>query len=254
MRTRLSCHPDEGPFPEAPEDKPRMSRNHHLLSFPFQSRGTLFLLLSVFPLLQEGPALSPPPGPLPTLDGILSPGEWKDAEVVPLSDGAAAFVSSVEGGIAAGIRGPTPGLAHLALATGDTVRILHASAALGMVVYVREADGWVKVKDPVWEIRDPSLTTAAREARAEYLIRNGWVATTARMGKDTETEFLVRLPALGTGACRMAVVYLPIEPVGPPRVWPPTAKDEVASLPLLTGPMPTTLALEPSTWARIIVP
>ena len=122
------------------------------------------------------------------------------------------------------------------------------------MVYVRRAQVWEKVQDPAWEMRDPSMTTHAIQARQAYLDHHGWVGTTGRMGENNEVEFLLWPRAFGEGPLHLAVVFFPVDPQDTPLQWPHSTNDDVALIPLLTGPMPQTLTLKPSTWARIMVP
>lgn len=153
-----------------------------------------------------------------------------------------------------GCTGAGFGLAHVALASPDTIWVLHASAALGSIVYARGPEGWDKVRDPVWELRDPTLSPEASQARLAYLKENGWVATTGRMGRENEVEFLILRNRFGIHDVRLAVVFFP---VGPPETlshWPKTADDDVADQQLLTSLMPERLHFEPQRWARVILP
>src|SRR5688572_5660318 len=78
------------------------------------------------------------------------------------------------------------------------VRVLHASAALGSVRYVRAADGtWHTADAFVYELRDTSLSPAAEEGRARYLDEHGWVATLFGMGGPGAYEYAIDLARLG---------------------------------------------------------
>jgi hypothetical protein len=156
--------------------------------------------------------------------------------------------------LSVGIRGERYGLAHLALAAGDTAWVLHSSGALGGVVYTRGSEGWAKVNEPTRELRDPTMDPEALRARESYLENHGWVGSTGRMGRESEREFLPRPEAFGGNPLRLAVVSLPEGPEPSPLRWPESASDEVGLLELLTGPFPSTLQLDPSTWARVFLP
>lgn len=203
---------------------------------------------------QENLDLTPPAGPALTLDGTLATEEWKEAARGSLSGAGLALFMTRDGLLSVGVRGPAHGLAHLVVASGDTVRVLHASAALGTVVYVRRGGSWEKIVDPVWEMRDPSSSLAAIRARSDHLDIHGWVGTTGRMGRTNEVEFLLRPQAFGEGPLYLAVAFFPVDPQGAPLQWPGTTGDDVALIPLLTGPMPQTLHLAPERWGRLGFP
>lgn len=213
------------------------------------------LILALHPLAgQAGPTLAPPSGPALTLDGTIQIDEWRGALEHSLAGHGQVFFMRREGLLSVGVRGPAFGLAHLAVASEDTVRVLHASAALGAVVYVEKARAWEKVQDPAWEMRDPSLSPLAIQNRQAYLDEHGWVGTTGRMGADNEVEFLLRPQTFGEGPLQLAVVFFPVDPQGTPLKWPDATDDDVDLVPLLTGPMPESLHLAPEKWGRLEPP
>jgi hypothetical protein len=212
------------------------------------------LLLGIHPIYLSGQTPSPvpvPPGPAITLDGQLEALEWEGSARLPLSSHGEVFLHSHEELLSVGVRGPGFGLAHLALASRDTVWILHASAALGSIVYARDGGEWKKVQDPTWEVRDPSMTPEARARREAYLTTHHWVGTTGRMGAENEVEFLIRMERFGGGEIRLAVVFYPVEGSGPFPRWPVDLRDGVVEAELLTGPMPERLHFDPRGWGRI---
>jgi hypothetical protein len=209
---------------------------------------------------QEGSTLTPPNSPsvlIPageaiTLDGTLDPEEWASASRHPFSGGEVLLQQQGDL-VSVGVRGSQAGFPHIALSVGDSVWVLHASAALGQIVYARDERGWVLVGAPVWEVRDPGLTPSAGEIRNEYLQANHWVGSTGRMGNPGESEFLVRLTRFGRDGVRFAVAHLaPESPQGTAR-WPETNLDDIGTLQLLTGPMPERLEFTTNHWALLLV-
>ena len=212
------------------------------------------LFLLTLPLPTSGQDSSPlrvPLGPAITLDGRLGESEWEGAIHLPLSPRGALFLKNHQGFLAVGVRGPSFGLAHLALASRDTIRVLHASAALGSIVYVREGQDWRKIQDPTWEVRDTSQTAAGVAERERYLAAHDWVGTTGYMGRENEIEFLVRRERFGGEELRMAVVFYPMGPPGDLPRWPDTVQDGAVAVELLSGPMPSRLIFEPESWGWI---
>ena len=163
---------------------------------------------------QEGPMVHAPSGSPIILDGRLSVDEWANALQEPLSGGGELLLMAHGQNLFLGVRGPGFGLAHVAMASPDTIWVLHASAALGSIVYARGPEGWDKVRDPVWELRDTTLSPEASQARLAYLKENGWVATTGKMGRENEVEFLIRKDRFGSHDIRLAVVFFPVGPPG----------------------------------------
>ena len=202
--------------------------------------------------VQEAPSVVAPQGGPITLDGILKTEEWASAARHPFPGGEVLFQSQGEL-VAVGVRGSQAGFPHIALSAGDSVWVLHASAALGMVVYARSGQVWNLISPPTWEVRNPSLTSAAEEERERYLRANGWVGTTGRMGNPGETEFLIRMDAFGEDGLRLAVTHLAPDFPGETTRWPGISLDDVGALQLLTGPMPGRLEFTPNQWALLLV-
>jgi hypothetical protein len=214
----------------------------------------VWLLLIFCPLGISGQESGDMPllGPRLTLDGTLKADEWEGATRHRMTSNGDVLLMTRGTNLSLGVRGPGFGLAHVAVASPDTVWVLHASAALGSIVYARGPEGWDKVRDPVWEVRDPTLDPAAVQARGAYFAANGWVATTGRMGLENEVEFLVQTDRFGGDELRFAVVFFPMGPAGSFPRWPETAGDDVDEEKLLTGPMPERLHFDPASWAQLI--
>jgi hypothetical protein len=225
--------------------------------------GVAFLpvLLSTLPLLllgalhgQEGPEVHVPSGPAVSLDGILEAEEWEGAARFAMRGGGEILLRARGPELMVGVRGAGPGFPHVALAAGDSVWILHASAALGTITYARDGEErWRPGQGPVWELRDTTLSAQAMEAREAYLDEHGWVASTARMGSDGEAEFVIRLDRFGGGEARLGVACLvvPRRPEAPR--WPDALPDEMNRAELLAGGTPEFLDLRPSGWARLLL-
>ncbi len=204
---------------------------------------------------QQGPDVHIPSGPAVSLDGILAVEEWEGAARFAMRGGGEILLRARGGELLVGVRGVGPGFPHVALATGDSVWILHASAALGTITYARDGhDRWRPVQRPVWELRDTTLSAQAREARQAYLDEHGWVASTARMGSEGEAEFVIRLDRFGGVEARLAVACLVVpRRLEAPR-WPDALPDGMNSGELLAGHTPDSLDLRPSGWARLLLP
>jgi hypothetical protein len=182
------------------------------------------------------------------VDGILDREEWAEAATEPFAGAGRLHFLTAGRYLQIGVDGGAPGFPHLAVAGTDTVWILHASASLGSITYVREGDGWHRSHGPAWALQDPSLTPRARGEREEYLRLHGWVASTIRMGEVGRAEFVLDLRRFGPTSIRLSAVFLALEPEEAIHRWPSAGSDDVAARLLLTGPMPEILHFRPSAW------
>jgi hypothetical protein len=181
----------------------------------------------------------------PVIDGEIGQQEWAGArrarmngggEVQFLPRGEYLFVS---------VRGPRTGLASLCVAKGKTVRILHASAAIGDATFERWGDMWMKRKDFEWTLRVTSRAGRSEEAKEDWLARNGWIANSSTPG-STVREFkilaktveFIGVTFLGTGE-PMTVSY-----------WPSTMSDDCRSLKIPMGYLPDTARFDPHSWHK----
>ena len=89
------------------------------------------------------------------------------------------------------------GFPSLCVVQGDTIRVLHASAALGAVPYVRRGAEWSTSDTAfVYEMRNTALNEQAFRERREYLAQHRWVASTFRMGQGRSHEVQLSLQLL----------------------------------------------------------
>lgn len=155
------------------------------------------LLPVVLALLQSGS---------PTLDGTIAPGEWDRATRATGSAGLEVFLAPTDSALFVAVRGPGDGFPHIALVNGDTVLLLHASAALGTARFVGAGNHKTREQEFVFRVRGVGLTGEDQAERDAFYAREGWVASTIRMGKAGETEFKISrslIPASGP----IAVAY-----------------------------------------------
>ncbi len=220
-------------------------------------RNRLWILLAALILapfrFQEASAdsLTVPGGPAITLDGTLDSSEWAGALVVELSDSGGSIRLLHDGSfLYAGVKGDSGSYPHLAVMSPSNVWILHASAALGGVEY-RLADSvrWERRNEFVWELRDTSLSEAARSERADYLDKHGWVASTNGMGRRGETEYIIHLELFDNTPLRLSAAM----GTGgePPYFWPAALNDGVRSQDLFLGNAPKFLSFDVTGWASL---
>ncbi len=135
-------------------------------------------------------ALRIPHAAEPLIDGVLSDGEWDDATVDLMSDGATVHFMHSAGTLYIAVAGREVGAVNVLLATTDEVWILHSSAALGSALYVADAGGWDLSHGYDWCCRDSS----DESQRLELFEDEGWQANIGFTGDPGVVEYAVELP------------------------------------------------------------
>lgn len=184
-----------------------------------------------------------PPGPV--IDGRLGGREWSGARREPLLGGGEVSLLSRGEFLYVSVRGPGKGLASLCVAKGKSVRILHASAALGDATFERWGDVWMKRKGFVWTLREAPHGGPSDEAKADALARSGWLSNASAHGSpDREFQILARdVEAIG-------VTFLATDTMTVSS-WPSSMNDDCRRAKIAQGYLPDTARFEPATWARI---
>lgn len=190
----------------------------------------------------------------PVIDGRQDAAEWAGSvreqtrgglEVRLQHDGTSLFI---------GVTSPGSGFVSVCLASGEAVRILHASAALGSVNYKRDDAGdWVPVDISfAYGMRNTALDATATAERRAYLAKHGWVASTARMGGGHVQEVQVAVGGV-TPATRLAVAYYLTSGEGSVLYWPEALSptDGCSDLQLVRGNVPTRLRFDARRWAAL---
>ena len=136
-----------------------------------------------------------PLGSAVELDGVISPGEWDQAAVYLYKDGSELLLMHADGYFYLAIRSADPRMivGNIYLQRGEEVSILHSSAALGTAKFSWQEGTWVRVQNFTWRCRDIGFSDSAQAARAEFLLQDGWLAATSRMGTPNELEYQINL-------------------------------------------------------------
>ena len=196
---------------------------------------SMALLVLAFPAMAEV-----------VIDGTATPGEWSEADVIKLENGGEAMLLFSDDSLQIAVRGPDDGWAHVYLSSGDHIRVLHASAAIGTAEYRRDGDHWTAVREFEWGVRDRTMSDSARAERREHLEREGWVASTNGMGEGGLIEFRIDRTLINNDA-RLAIVYA--ASADAPQYWPPTLADATLDEQLIFGTTPERLAFDPEQWS-----
>ena len=193
-------------------------------------------------------AVQIPKGSAVTIDGKINDDEWRGAFVGELVGGGEVRLLQSDSNLYVGLRGLKQGWGHVYVIEGDTIRVLHASAALGTAIYRRNGGTWQPTQPFDWELRDRVITDATKAAMSKFFEANGWVANNVNMSNSFEVEYKVH-GKFFTGAARMAVLFAS-HPQSPLH-WPKSLADDAVAEQLVRGNTPTDLRFDVTTWAQI---
>lgn len=143
-------------------------------------------------------------------DGKIEAAEWRGAAEFPLAGGGKIFFKFDGEFLHVGVNGLEKGWCHLYLTEnrGEKIRVLHASAALGAVVYRRSAkDLWQPEKPFAWNLRETILNEKTEKKLDDYLAENGWMANNNNLGSGNEIEFSIKIEKEKRKNYKLAAVY-----------------------------------------------
>jgi hypothetical protein len=185
-------------------------------------------------------------------DGKIEDAEWKDASGFDLTGGGRVFFKTDGNLVYVAVRGIKPGWLHLYLSEAEDkdIQVLHASAALGRVVYRKDKAGlWQPLNEFSWELRDRAFSDEVRQKQADYLTKNYWVANNVNMGNRAEVEFRIKLQNPKAKKFRLAVVYAVDRNVY--HFFPAGLSDDSLKAELVAGNRVENVKFVPSQWAEI---
>ena len=189
----------------------------------------------------------PQNGPTPVIDGRLGEAEWAGARRADLLDGGEVQLLGRGEFLFVLVRGPHPGLATLCVAKGKTVRVLHASAAIGDAAFERWGDMWMKRKGFEWTLRDSRRDgPPSDQAKEQWLASSGWLANASASGAR-EREF--KIAAKDVEA--IGVTFFATDGTNAISYWPSTMNDDCRAVKIAQGYLPDTARFEPATWYRL---
>jgi hypothetical protein len=183
------------------------------------------------------------------LDGRVGKDEWRGAARFDLAGGGQALLLADSAHVYVAIQGESQGWAHVYLAGGDSVRVLHASAALGAATYRRSGKAWHRTRTFEWELRAPRGGTTPASEQDTYFERYGWVANTSTVGDRNVLEYRIARAAFEPRDAAIVLAYA-MSPESP-AAWPARVADESLREDLVRGDPPGRLALTPAGWGRV---
>lgn len=153
---------------------------------------------TLLPLLIVG-AHQPPEIRVPqrspaVIDGRLSPGEWTGAYETDLPNESHLWLQHDGAYLYLAVWPPSTGYPSVCVTVGDTIRVLHASAALASSVYTRDGAHWTQRKPFTFALRSGDIGPAGQTAQRSYLAAERWVASNNAMsGVEHEMKWSLSL-------------------------------------------------------------
>lgn len=189
-----------------------------------------------------------PFGKAVNIDGKIEVQEWADAARHDLANDVALFLKTDGAHVYLAMRGTKQAWSHVYLNDGGSdVSVVHASAALGRVVYKPDAAKmWQPQNEFAWEVRERAPIVTAMNS---YLAKNGWVASNSNMGNSNEVEYKL---AVRGGEMRIAAALMQVG--APTTHFPTSVADGALNQKLLEGNAIRDLKFDTSQWARLRLP
>lgn len=216
----------------------------------------LILTAPILAALREGPVVNVPrTSSAVTVDGRINDGEWRGASSERLADGSTLRMQHDGQYLYIAVAPARQGFVSVCATRNDSVRVLHASAALGAVSYAHSSSGW-NSRDTAFTygMRAPDTTEAVRLERRAYLERHGWVSSTVTMTDGRSTEMQISLSEFDANP-RLALAWYSFQPGTeiPIVGWPGSLRQNEGCLAsdLVRGYVPRGLAFSLAEWAEL---
>ncbi len=190
-----------------------------------------------------------PRGTAPVLDGTLLADEWAVAYEADLTPSGRLMLLHDGRYLYLGIRGRTDSVGSVCVASGDVISVLHSSLGLGTAAYEHVEEGWRRIRSFSFTWWDISDSNKAQQEQAEFLLAEGWLASTFGTGSPGEMEYQLELPE---GPLRLAVTYFTGDGTDEMLVrWPEQLDDACMNMSLIQGRAPTMIGFHPEQWVGI---
>jgi hypothetical protein len=182
----------------------------------------------------------------PTLDGSVAQEEWAGAREVANLDGVTVAALRAGEGLYISVSSDRGGILTVYVASGDVVRVLHASDAISEARYERSDGGAYRLAER-WGEWDRSADTAGQLA---FKTSHGWVSSIGPMGPRGEREFLLDVSRLPEGA-RIAISYAAAPEFETLLTVPEGLADGTALPEVQRGFLPETVSFQTDAWTTV---
>lgn len=188
------------------------------------------------------------------IDGTLEESEWRGSAVMRRADGEVLLRHDGKY-LYIGVRSARRGFPSVCFVRGDTVRVAHASFALGEVVYTRNGTSWRLGAPFAWEAPARTLGVEMDQRRARFLAEHGWIGSTVPMGNPRHAEMQIALDQLDRRELRIGVaLFMEDDGRGDGiAAWPRGLRDDCANDRLVRGYAPERATFRKKTWTRLVL-
>lgn len=219
---------------------------------------TVIALAAVVIVEEDGSPRSEAPISVPrarsvVIDGTIEEAEWRGSAVVKRRDGEMLLRRDGKY-LYIGVRSARRGFPSVCLMRGNTVRVMHASFALGEVMYAKKNATWHLDAPFEWEPPARAVGSDRDPQRARFLAERGWLGSTIPMGNPRHAEMQIALDQLDSRDLRISIAFF-LEDAGRGEEiasWSRArARDGCANERLVRGYAPERLTFRKSGWTRV---
>ena len=222
---------------------------------------TIVALAAVVVVEEDGSPRRDAPVPVPrsgavVIDGTLDETEWRGSAVVKRPEGEVLLRHDGKY-LYIGVRTTRRGFPSVCVMRGNTVRVMHASSALGDVVYAKEDAMWKLGAPFEWEPAARARGGDRDPQRARFLAERGWLGSTVPMGNPRHAEMQIALDQLDPRDLRISIAVLMEDEGRGEQIasWSRTGaravRDGCANDRLVRGNAPQKLSFKKSAWTRV---
>lgn len=204
---------------------------------------------------RSGAPISVPRAGAVVIDGTLEETEWSGSTVVRRPEGDLLLRHDGKY-LYIGIRAARRGFPSVCFARGESVRVVHASFALGDVVYERTGAKWRLGAPFTWEPLARPSSSDSDQRRARFLAEHGWIGSTVPMGNPHHAEMQIALDQLDSRDPRISVAFFMEDSGRGEEIasWARTgtpARDGCANDRLVRGYAPQRVTFRKAGWMKI---
>lgn len=208
------------------------------------------LLLASLTVLLTPSELVVPKATIPvSIDGVVKPEEWKDALRIDIGSSRWLYLKHDSVNVLVAFQTKDKGLASIHVLDGSSVRVVHASAALGTALYANRDGGWKVAQPFTFACRKTDNSQDAINERLKFFQDHRWIANVWGQGTDGHREFQIDAKLVGQNPIVFA--YNGFGPTPKLTSQPAKVDDDGLSERLANGFLDENLKFTGAKWSRL---